>query len=207
MNFQRELARNGEAILKIDGLALVSTFDPSKEAAAWALKSVTEIGTHTSVIMIGGGCGYHVKALKNLRPELSVAVIEQNEAVAAFIGDVHPEIKDVIVAETALELTQSMRLRDFLAGRFATLSHPAQAQMRPEWNASIARFLTARDPLSFLMQLRMRPELYSLFEADKILKLDPNAPLSILTVRSLFKDDAKSSRERRIWRVLEELIV
>jgi hypothetical protein len=59
-----------------------------------------------------------------------------------------------------------------------------------------------------LLQLRMRPELHALFDEEKIAKLQAStSPISILTIRSLFSAQAQNSRERRLWRVLEELIV
>lgn len=205
-----ETARNGESVFTVDGRSLVSSFDPSKEAHAWAQNALEQIADRKSAIVIGAGCGYHIKALKNLRSDLAILTIESSEKIATSVLDIHPSLNasDIIIAATPFELTDSLKFRDFITGRFAILTHPAQAFMREAWTADVTRFLTGRDSLAFLLQLRMRPELYALFDEEKIAALaGQQNPISILTIRDLFKPEAKASRERRLWRVLEELIV
>ncbi len=204
------VARNGETVFTVDGRSLVSSFDPSKEAHVWATKSLELVDDRKCAIVIGAACGYHIKALKNLRPDLSVLTIEASEQIASTVLDIHKDLNasDILIASTPMELTESLKFRDFITGRFAILTHPAQALMREQWTLEITRFLTGRDSLAFLLQLRMRPELYALFDEEKIAALaGQKTPISILTIRDLFKPEAKASRERRIWRVLEELIV
>lgn len=207
---KQETARNGEAVFTVDGLSLVSSFDPSKEAQGWALKALEQVADRASAIIIGAACGYHIKALKNLRSDLAILTIEASEKIASSVLDIHQDINasDIIVASTPIELTHSLKFRDFITGRFAILTHPAQASMREAWTSDLTQFLTGRDSLAFLLQLRMRPELYALFDEEKIAALaGQQSPISILTIRNLFKPEAKASRERRIWRVLEELVV
>jgi hypothetical protein len=216
VNLQRETARNGQPIVKVDGLSIVSSFDPMKEARGWAENALKEIGERESVIVLGAACGYHLMALRELSPNLQILTIEASEEIAAFSREqlsALPEIDsrtfgEILVAEKPLALTDSLILRDFMASRYAVVTHAGQAQTRPEWTREFATFLTGRDTLSFLMQLRMRPELHALFDDEKIaqLKVVPGS-ISILTIRSLFSEQAQSSRERRLWRVLEELIV
>ena len=207
---QKESARNGQAIFKVDGLSVVSSFDPAKEATAWALRTLREVGTHTHLIVIGAGCGYHIAALKNLQPSLTILTIEASAEIKTAVLEIHTGFNetDILIANAPLELTSSMKLRDVFGGRFAVAVHPAQSLMRAEWTRSIENFLTGRDALSFFMQLRMRPELHALFDENKIAALgQTDGPISILSIRDLFKTENGSSRERRIWRVLEELIV
>lgn len=216
MNLQRETARNGQPIFKVDGRSIVSSFDPVKEARAWAEAAVKEIGDRDTVIVLGAGCGYHIIALRDLRPSLNILTIEASDEIAAFArerfganDEVDPRTYgEILVAMRPMELTESLILRDFMANRYAVVTHAGQAQLRQEWTQEMAKFLTGRDSLSFLLQLRMRPELHALFDEEKIAQLQTQmGPISILTIRSLFSAQAQSSRERRLWRVLEELIV
>lgn len=215
MNLTRETARNGQAILKMDGRAIVSTFDPAKEARSWAEKAIVEIGDRDSVIILGAGCGYHIIALRELKPSLNILTIEASEEIAAFAresfaraGDIDTRyFGEIVVGASALSLTENLLLRDFMGQRYAVVTHPGLAAVRAEWTREMATFLTGRDYLSFLLQVRMRPELHALFDEEKIAQLKAhNGPISILTIRSLFSPSALASRERRIWRVLEELI-
>ncbi len=194
----------------------MSSFDPTKEAIVWAEKALTDLGDHDSLIVLGAACGYHIVALRRLRPSLSILTIEASAEIANFASEVfasQPEVDaayfgSVLVALKPSVLTESLVLRDFMGGRFAVVTHPVLAQQRPEWTREVAQFLTGRDYLSFLLQLRMRPELHALFDEEKIATLSSSGtPLSILTIRTLFSAQSQTSRERRIWRVLEELIV
>ena len=212
----RELARNGQPIVKIDGRSIVSSFDPMKEAKAWAESAVKEIADRDTVIVLGAGCGYHLIALHELRPSLNILTIEASDEIATFAreqlasnNEVDPRVYgEILVAARPIELTENLLLRDFMANRYAVVTHAGLAQMRAEWTQEMAKFLTGRDYLSFLLQLRMRPELHALFDEEKIAQLQmQSGPISILTIRSLFSAQAQSSRERRLWRVLEELIV
>jgi hypothetical protein len=216
VSLQRETARNGQPIIKMDGRSIVSSFDPMKEAKAWAENAVKEIGDRHNVIVLGAGCGYHLIALRERLPSLNILTIEESEEIALFAreqltadNEIDPRIYgEILVAARPIELTESLILRDFMANRYAVLTHAGQAQLRLEWTQSMATFLTGRDYLSFLLQLRMRPELHALFDEQKIAQLQTQpGPISILTIRSLFSAQAQSSRERRLWRVLEELIV
>lgn len=216
MSLQRDVAKNGTPIFKIDGRSVVSSFDPIKEANGWAANALKEIGERDTVIILGAGCGYHIKALRDLRHDLSVLTIEADTEIAEFArevlsanNEIDPRVYGEIVhAPSAIHLTENLILRDFMSRRYAVVTHAGLAQMRPEWTESIARFLIGRDALSFLLQLRMRPELHALFDESKIAQLqNQTGPISILTIRSLFNEQSLSTRERRLWRVLEELIV
>jgi hypothetical protein len=215
-SLKRETARNGQPIFKLEGRSIVSSFDPSREAHVWAEKALVDLGDRDSLIVLGAACGYHIVALRHLRPSLSILTIEASEEIAEFAREVfssQPEADaahygSILVASKPIELSESLILRDFMARRFAVVAHPGLAQIRPDWSREIGQFLTGRDFLSFLLQLRMRPELHALFDEEKIAKLSTNgSPLSILTIRNLFSAQAQTARERRIWRVLEELIV
>jgi hypothetical protein len=216
LNLQRETARNGQPIFKIDGRSIVSGFDPMKEARGWAENALKEIGDRETVIILGAGCGYHIVALRELRPALNILTIEASEEVASFArerlsanAEVDPRMYgEILVASRPIELTESLLLRDFMSCRYAVVTHAGLASIRAEWTRDMATFLTGRDFLSFLLQLRMRPELHALFDEEKIARLRAEpGPISILTIRNLFTSQAQSSRERRLWRVLEELIV
>ena len=216
MSLQRETARNGQPILKVEGLSIVSSFDPMKEAQRWAEGAVREIGDRQNVVVLGAGCGYHLIALRARLPWINLLTIEASDEIASFAREQlaaneafeTAQYGEILVASRPIELTESLILRDFMVNRYAVVTHPGQALLRQDWTQSMATFLTGRDPLSFLLQLRMRPELYALFTEEKIAQIQSLAgPISIATIRSLFSAQAQSSRERRIWRVLEELIV
>lgn len=204
-----ETSRTGAPIMKVDGRALASAVDPLREAASWAKSVEATLAPGTAAIVIGVGCGYHVAALKVLCPRSQVVAIESSTEVAAKALEFNPgalKPGDVIVENDRLKLTEHANIRDAIGGVFVPVIHGPTAQLRPEWSSQMSAFLMARDKLSFLLQLRMRPDLFALLDPKKIEAIG-NEPISIKTLQKLFKDSVASSHERRLWRVLEELVL
>ncbi|MEK7357960.1 MAG: hypothetical protein AAB250_16035 [Bdellovibrionota bacterium] len=203
-----ETSRAGVPILKVEGRALASTFDPLKEAASWAQSVEATLAPGTAAVILGAGCGYHVAALKLLCPRSLVVALEPSREVADRALEFNPSLKDedVVVETDLLRLTEQPRVRDALGGVFVPVRHGPSAHVSPQWTESMAAFLAARDKLSFLLQLRMRPDLFALLDPAKIEALG-NEAISIKTLQKLFKDTSAASHERRLWRVLEELVL
>ncbi|MES2964938.1 MAG: hypothetical protein V4760_13690 [Bdellovibrionota bacterium] len=203
-----ESSRAGVPIIKVEGRALASTFDPLKEAASWAQSVEATLAPGTAAVILGAGCGYHVAALKMLCPKSTVLTLEPDLEVAEHALRFNPSLRpeDIVVETDRLKITEHARVKDALGGVFVPVTHGPTAQVRPEWVAELSAFLMARDKLSFLLQLRMRPDLFALLEPAKIEAI-VNEPVSIKTLQKLFKDSSASSQERRLWRVLEELII
>lgn len=203
-----EISRAGVPILIYDGRALASTFDPLKEAASWAQSVESTLAPGTAAVVLGAGCGYHVAALKALCPRSTVLVLEPVAEVAEAALRFNPSLKeaDILVETDRLRVTDHPHVRDALGGVFVPVRHGPTAQIHSRWVADMSAFLLARDKLSFLLQLRMRPELFAQLDPAKIEALG-NEPISIKTLQKLFKDSANASHERRLWRVLEELVL
>lgn len=205
-----ETSRVGVPILRLGegGRALASTFDPLKEAASWAQSVEVTLAPGTAAIVLGAGCGYHLAALKLLCPRSTIIALEPSVEVAKFALEFNPSLaaSDIVVETDRLRLTENPLVRDALGGIFVPVQHGPSAQMNPEWTAQMTAFLMARDKLSFLLQLRMRPELFALLDPAKIEALG-NEPISIKTLQKLFKTTSAEAHERRLWRVLEELVL
>ena len=203
-----EQSRTGQPVLKLNGRYLASSFDPIKEAFAWANRAAADLGSKGAAIIIGAGCGYHIAALKEKCPNILIVALELDAEIAKHALSWNPILSahNIVIASSLTDLTDEPRLRDALAGTYAVLPHLPTADAHPEWTLQTAQFLLGRDKLSFLLQLRMRPELHCLLDPKKIAALG-NEPVSIKTLQRLYSDTATHARERQIWRVLEELVL
>lgn len=201
-------SRSGQPVLKQDGRLLASSFDPVKEAFAWAKRAAVDIGNKGAAIIIGGGCGYHVAALKELCPTTQIIALDPNAEVIAKALSWNPVLseRNFVIAHDPMALTEAPLLCDAMAGPYAILPHLPTAESNPAWALATAKFLLGRDKLSFLLQLRMRPELHALLDPKKIAQLG-DEPISIKTLQRLFAETSANSRERQIWRALEELVL
>ena len=205
---QVEAARNGKPVLKKNGRLLASSIDPSREAVAWVDGVCRAAGTHDMIVVLGLGCGYHVAELLARRPGSQVIAIENDPAVAAEALKFCPELSGatIIVQEDWKKLIDSQAVRDAIGGIYHIAIHGPTSQLEPEFVQAADAFLRGRDKLSFLLLLKARPELVGILDPEAIAKLGPD-PVSIKTVSQLFGPHAAGTRERRLWRVLEELVL
>jgi hypothetical protein len=183
-----------------------------KEAVDWAQRFSVGLSPRETIIIVGLGSGYHVKSLRSLLPDVAILVIEPDQAVVNAVFDLLPELQDekVLVESEMLSLTDRPEFRDFTGGLYRIAPHGPTCQIHREWSDRVIRLLLGRDHLSLLLQLRMRPDLLSILDEHKLtaeqLLADNPGPMSLKTMKNLFRQGTESSSERRIWRCLEELV-
>lgn len=203
------MAKTGHRVLRKNGKLLASAFDPVREATAWAEK-VMGAGEPScdTLIVVGMGSGYHVAALKSRYPDISLLVIDNDAEVVDRAREICPEVAGIpTVAEPKwMDLIKSASLSDALNGVYKIALHGPSFQSNPNDFSLIERLLRGRDKLSFLLLLKACPELLPLLDPEAVSRIGEEA-ISIKTVSELFSPHAAASRERRLWRVLEELIV
>lgn len=206
-----ERSREGRRVLRKDGRLLASSMDPIKEAGTWADQALEGLEPNETLVVLGLGCGYHVEAALALRPDLSLLVIERDEQIARWASEFCPSIPrfDVIVEPDWMRLGESGRVRDVLCGVFRMRPHLPSVLADREYYGRAERFFLGRDKTSFLLQLRSRPDLFALLDADRIAALEEGT-ISIKTLAGLFNSSPGSSvgpsKERRLWKLLEELV-
>ncbi|MES2856059.1 MAG: hypothetical protein V4692_09355 [Bdellovibrionota bacterium] len=204
-----ELSRSGDPVLRIDGRLLASSIDPVREATTWSKNASAKVKSGATVCIVGAGCGYHLREFKKSNPSVRFVVIERSREVAdwglAQFSDLAAEtfLVGENPGESALGTLEEWSERLFAVG--AVLVHGPTAQLHPEWTQTVSRFVLARDRTMFLNQMRARPELLAIVDPAKIETMQDRL-VSIKTVSELFKLDPSDSQERRVWRVLEELI-
>lgn len=213
-----ESSRSGHPILLKDGRLLGSSFDPVKEAATWVERESSRLEGDETAVVLGLGAGYHIAALRALKPRLPILVVESDAAVAkaaasiAFVASaIASEFREgrVIVEPEPHRLIEHGAFRDALGGRIAILKHGPSCILDPAYHSAVEVLLTGREPWAFLLQLKTRPDLHALLDADAIRALGTcSAPglVSVKTLQKLFSARATCTRERRLWKLLEELV-
>lgn len=202
-----EVARSGDPILKKDGRALASTFDPKKEASDWVDKAVQSADPRDTLVILGLGSGYHVAELANRRSRQPLLVVECDSEITAKAREIHPDLHQItIVCEPEWRRLQEYGpIQDTLGNCFKLFEHGPSLHLHREYFQNVVRFFIGRDVESFLLQLKTRPDLYALFDSYRIGAIRDEV-ISVKTIQSLFKPEAGNSTERRLWRVLEELV-
>jgi hypothetical protein len=206
-----ELARGGQPVLKKGGRWLASSFDPVKEAVAWAKQAVQALGPNESILVLGLGSGYHVAELSKILSRDRYLVIESDPEIASTVFDLLPELHEsrILVDSDWTKLVTDDRFRDSLAGVYRFAKYGPSCQMATEYYRLVENLLIGRDRISFLLQLKARPDIWALLDPEKVAAFGAESStelVSILTLQKLFSDKANHNRDRQIWRVLEELV-
>ena len=208
-------SRRGDAVLIRDGRFMASSIDPVREAQQWLVKAQNEIrqsGGASSIILLGLGSGYQAKMLCEVLGRHAVLIIEPDAEVVEAVCGMHPELRQVVIlnGNDWMKLIESAQFRDFACARHIVLRNQVSIQQDAAFFKAVEALLIGRERLGFLVQLKMRPELYGVLDADKIetiLAANTEELVSVKTLQKLFSPQARITRERRMWKLLEELVV
>lgn len=141
-----ETARNSELIFTLRGRHLCSSIHPTKEAQQWIAHHHSLWHECRSIIVLGLGCGYHVRALK-MSPDAKVLVLEPSRDVIQAALRVHPldlseaelfhwtSVNDITVVPALVEATKQS---------YAVLLHEPSAFSNPDLYTETKEFLLGR---------------------------------------------------------------
>jgi hypothetical protein len=218
------IAKNGLPVIKKNGRYMSSSVDPAKEAQTWAERAMELVHTRSArktqapvpahIFVLGLGAGYHIVALKKICPQSEIVVLENDPLVVSAAESLQPQLQTERIAHIISEpevrrLIENKKFCEFLNKPYLILKHGPSLQVEPEYFTEVERLLIGRDPLAFLVLLKTRPELYSLLDPEAINRLLGNGGselVSIKTIQKLFSKSSGFNQERRMWKVLEELV-
>lgn len=200
-------AKNGNWVLKKDGRWLSSSIDPVREAHQWLERSWPSDRGYESAILVGLASGYHYRALRERHSDLDIVVLEQDSRVIEQVLKIHADIdpQDIIDASDINKISSLWRVQSLFQSVFGIFVLPSVNET--EWLHSVVQEILGRDSLSFLRQLRGRPELMAIMKPEALASVsEVGSAISIKTISSLFDSKQTISHERKLWKILEELV-
>jgi len=207
-------ARKGHPVVIQDGRFLASSIDPVREAEQWLSRIMPELKQSEgrgSLILFGLGSGYQAKVLSEILGSHAFIVIEPVAELIELVRTIHPELSKVtIISGEVTALIENPVFKDFACSRFTTLKNQNSMQLHPTYFAAVQSLLIGRERLGFLLQLKMRPELHAALDASRIeqaMTNDQTELVSIKTLQKIFSPQSQVTRERRMWKLLEELVL
>ncbi len=209
-----EKARSGHAVMKKNGKWLASSIDPVREAQQWSDTVRISVEETETIIVLGLGCGYHVVELLKICPKSYLLIIECDLKVKEKALQFCPALADasIVVEANWMNLVSHSMIRDALGGAYRVVKHApsfAIGALESEYFEAVDGLLRGRDMLSFLHLLKVRPEILCLLDTELLGDTErfQGEAMSIKTMQKLFTQRPNTSRERRLWRVLEELVL
>jgi len=156
-----ETAKNSELIFTLAGRHLCSSVQPSREAQQWISYHQSLWENCQTVIVLGLGCGYHVRALK-MATDANILVLDSSRAVIEAALRVHPldfRDSDIIFWDSVQNLSFSKPLIAATKNAYAVLIHEPSAFENPDLFLTTKAFLLGRkaEGLRWLFQNRGLP--------------------------------------------------
>ena len=216
MSTHIERSRNGHEVLYVDGKATASTIDPLKEATAWvgSTYSLASVGNDETLVVIGAGSGYHIEALRECTNK-KIVVIDTCSASIEFVKRrlaQQTQIKYIELKRgtTFSEFYQRNDVVEWVFEPFVLLRHRSSI-VRNSDLSKVEECLVGRSIEAFRAQIEARPAIASALNSGRLkkmaeAKLVTKGLVSVRDLTSVWEVSAEPSNERRILRVLEELV-
>lgn len=209
-----QTTRSGAEVLLVNGLATASLVDPAREGAQW-VESVRprlkQARPGETIVVLGAGSAYHLRALKDLLVSMKhdgvLVAIETCAAAAEFSKARHADV-EVLFANPKLGIESF-----FGDEHFASLMRQATTVLRhrPSLNRQeslrlVESWVLGRTPEAFAAHLKMRPEVAAGLNPVRAAKLAEGTLLSIRDLSRAWDISSELKEDRRLFRVLEELV-
>lgn len=203
-----EIAKSGQPVLKKDGRLLASSVDPQREAVKWADLISASAPPDDLVVVLGLGSGYHVLELMLRRPASQILVIESDRELFEITLRHFPDLCKVriLIEPVWQNLMNSEVFCGAVEGVYSVAVHGPSASIDSEFVKAVEVLLRGRDPKAFFILLKRRPELQAILQKEEVAHLE-HEQVNIKTLQRLFGHQPSVTRERRLWRILEELVL
>lgn len=216
MSTHIERSRSGHDVLFVDGKATASTIDPLKEAIAWVDSTYAKgsAGADETLVVIGAGSGYHVAALRECTQQ-KIVVIDTCTSSLEFLHSRFPNLQEVrfVAVSSGTTFSEFFRRNDVVEWVFEpfTLLRHRSSMVRNCDLGKVEECLVGRTVEAFRAQLEARPSVASGLNSSRLkklaeTKLNTKGLISVRDLTSVWEVSSEPSSERRLLRVLEELV-
>jgi hypothetical protein len=202
-------AKNGSLIYLKDGKFLASSFDPQKEAETWWKNCQKQTKYARTLFVFGLGCGYHIEVLLRQIPETKIIVVEPDQELVSLFqsNPLKSDRFEIVCEQDWRRLFQHSSVGSAVQDKYAVLLHPASFGLESDFFGNAYKFLLARSVEGLFALLKHRPDILSEMDEAKLSDLARSGtPVTIHTLTKTMKSTSFLNDNRRLWKVLEELI-
>lgn len=190
-----ELAKNSEMIFTVDGRHLCSAVDPSHEAKQWVSNHKTRISGAETILIVGVGCGYHIREMKKIVHPRRLIGIDAEQSILDATMRAHS--LDLYQDDLILFAPAHPVLAESVRQPFSVLLHEPSGFANPKLN-EIRNFILGRTITGLPWLFRNRG-----WSAPR-----PQCPVNRLLSLKNLDDYLQTESTAQPWlRALRELIV
>ncbi len=212
-----ELSRTGSEVLIVENLATASLVNPEREADQWAnsqLKRFAGLGDHETIVILGVASAFHIRAVMQMLAEYrssyagrivaldtcphSIAFAKARVANVTFL-----QIDTAITVEQFVAVAE---VADWISDAFTFLKHKPTVSRAGASLRQLESWIVGRTPEAFLAHLRQRPEIAAGLNPARSEKIAETPLVSIRDLSKMWDISSELKNDRRLFRVLEELV-
>lgn len=206
----RAMSKSGSEVLCVNGLATASLVNPEMEARRWAeaqRKRVSWARSDEPLFVLGVGSGFHLHALMAVLDEMNkvtspIVALDTCEASISFARERLSNVSFSCVDPQHFDRANGLSFTQ----HFTLLVHrPTVARSGARLQA-VEEFLLGRSPETFAHQLKQRPQIAAGLNPGRASALAEAKRLSVRDLSRVWDISSETKTDRRIFRVLEELV-
>ena len=210
-------SRTGAEVLIVGNLATASLVNPEREAMQWAdqqVRRIASIGVGETVVVIGIASAFHIRAL---REKIStrdrgfvgrIVAIDTCADSVAFANARHSGF-DFVHVDLAVGVDAFLarpEISSWIMQPYTLLKHKPTMSRVGVSLRTLESWILGRTPETFLAHLRLRPEIAAGLHPARSQRIADVSLLSIRDLSKMWDISAELKTDRRIFRVLEELV-
>lgn len=210
-------AKSGAEVLCVENLATASLVQPEVEGRRWAesqRKRLKWLRPGEPIVVLGVGSGFHLRALFEMLTESSFDRTEPQgpfiavDTCRASIDFARPRCPSIRFQHAIADDTffDAAETQSWLLQSYTLLAHRPTLARAGANLQSIEELLLGRSPEAFSRQLRSRPQVAAALNPNRSKDLAVARRLSIRDLSKVWDISSETKTDRRIFRVLEELV-
>lgn len=212
-----EVSRTGAEVLIVDNLATASLVNPEREAVQWAqsqMKRISSTGNEETIVVLGVASAFHIRALRTLLLE-SRADFKGNfvaiDTCPRSVAFAKARVPGVIftradISGTIDDFIASADISPWILQAFTLLKHKPTFSRTGESLRQLESWIVGRTPAAFLAHLKQRPEIAAGLNPARTRKVAETPLVSIRDLGKMWDISSELKTDRRLFRVLEELV-
>jgi hypothetical protein len=200
-------SKDGNLVAKYDGRWLASSVRPIEEAQKWVSQLPVTIHKVRTVIVLGVGCGYHLKALAKTLNNKKILAIDTNADFIKFCDEHHGvDLAHVQFAQASdtTELFKNNKLIKTIQASYFIVEYKPVVELDIEKYAELKTNLLGRDFSAFRELYNKREDLKKILSIYKP-TIDVSEPLTIKLLIHMLKDNSGDCNAKML-RILRELV-
>lgn len=212
-----EIARTGSEVLIVDNLATASLANPEREGEQWAemqMKRLASVGSRETIVIIGIASAFHIRSLRDLIkqkiPAFNGEIVAIDTCVHSFdFAKTRVSGATFLMADSITSIDQFIatpEISKWVSQTFTLLKHKPTISRTGEKLRRLESWIIGRTPEAFAAQLRQRPEIAAGLNPARTKKIAEVSLVSIRDLSKMWDISSELKSDRRIFRVLEELV-